>query len=82
MTQVNIFQAKTELSKLIVSLENGEQDQIVIARGGKPVAVLKCYEPPKKKRKLGIMNGKYRLPDDLDACNDEVFSLMGGAGEE
>ena len=69
MTQVNMFQAKTDLSKLIRSLEQGEQDVIVIARDGKPVAELKLYYPEHQEIELGI-----------DECNDDVFSLLGGGG--
>ena len=78
MTQVNMFQAKTDLSKLIVSLENKDEDKIIIARDGNPVAVLTLYTPEPQERKLGKYNGKYSLPDDIDDCNDEVLSLMGG----
>ena len=78
MTQVNMFQAKTELSKLIASLEKKEQDQILIARDGKPVAVLMLYIPEDGKRRLGLFNGKYDIPDDIDACNDDVFNMMSG----
>jgi prevent-host-death family protein len=41
-TTVNIHEAKTGLSKLIVAVESGEE--IVIARRGKPVAKLVKYE--------------------------------------
>ena len=34
-TTVNIFEAKTQLSKLIEKAENGED--VIIARAGKPV---------------------------------------------
>ena len=77
MEQINIFQAKTELSRLISSLENKEQNQIIIARNGIPVAVLLPYEAAKKKIKLGMFNGKYQLPEDIDECNDVVLSLLG-----
>jgi antitoxin (DNA-binding transcriptional repressor) of toxin-antitoxin stability system len=40
MRQVTVFQAKMELSKLIRSLEDGRDDEIVIARNEKPVARL------------------------------------------
>ena len=80
MTQVNMFQAKTDLSKLIRSLEQGEQDVIVIARDGKPVAELKLYYPEHQEIELGRYKGKYHIPDDIDECNDEVLSLLGGGG--
>lgn len=38
MRQINIFEAKTHLSKLVEAVEEGET--IIIARNGKPVAVL------------------------------------------
>ena len=38
MEQINIHAAKTQLSRLIVRVRNGEE--IVIARAGKPVARL------------------------------------------
>ena len=76
MIQVNIFQAKTELSKLIVSLEKKENDQIIITRGGTPVAVLQRYTPKKNSIELGKFDGKYEIPDNIDAGNDEVLVLM------
>ena len=77
MNQVNIFQAKTELSRLILSLEKREQDKIIIARDGVPVAILSLYENQPGKRELGKFNGKFALPEDLDECNDEVLNLLG-----
>lgn len=78
MTQINMLQAKSDLSKLIVMLENKEEDQILIARNGVPVATLSLYNPPKQKVEIGKYNGKYDVPDDIDGGNDEVIMLMGG----
>lgn len=36
---------------------------------------LEAYE---EKRTLGLANGKYVIPDDIDACNDEILNLFGG----
>ncbi len=30
------------------------------------------------KRELGMFNGKYYIPEDIDDCNDEVLALMEG----
>ena len=77
--QVNMFQAKTELSKLIKSLEDEEHKSIVIARSGQPVAKLTLYDAPESsKRELGKFNGKYHIPKDIDECNDEVLAMMEG----
>ena len=78
MTQINMLQAKTELSKLIVMLENKEEEQLLIARNGVPVATLSLYTPPKHKVELGKFEGKYDVPDDIDDSNEDVLSLMGG----
>ena len=74
--QVEMFQAKRELSELIASLEKHEQNEIYIARDGIPVAVLKLYQPEVQKRKLGKFNGKYFIPDVL-ADDNEVTKLIG-----
>ena len=29
------------------------------------------------KRRLGIANGKYKIPDDIDESNDEIVELFG-----
>ena len=49
--QVNVQDAKTRLSELLAQVERGEQ--IVIARGGKPIARLTAYAP--EPRRLGFV---------------------------
>ena len=29
------------------------------------------------RRKLGLADGKYMIPDDIDACNDEIIEMFG-----
>lgn len=29
------------------------------------------------KRTLGIANGKYKIPDDIDECNGEILEMFG-----
>ena len=64
-TQVNIFEAKTNLSKLIELVEQGQE--IVIARAGKPVARLTQLEPTKRPIRYGGLKGKIWIADDFDA---------------
>jgi prevent-host-death family protein len=63
--EVNIHEAKTHLSRLLVRVEAGEE--IVIARSGRPIARLVPYEPPPGERVLGEDRGKVILSDDFDA---------------
>ena len=78
MTQVNVFQAKTELSKLIASLENGDDEEIVIARNGKPVARLTRWGPTAGKKRIGAAKGMFTVPDDFDADDATIAELFSG----
>ena len=64
-TTVNIFEAKTHLSKLIAKVEQGEE--VIIARAGKPVARLTAAKPEKKPIIFGLLKGKLHVADDFDA---------------
>jgi len=66
VNQVNVQEAKTRLSQLLARVEAGEE--IVIARGGKPVARLVAVASPP--RAVGFVTGRLgeeffaALPDD------------------
>jgi len=75
-TTVNIFEAKTNLSRLIELVEQGQE--IVIARAGKPVARLTRLEPAKKRIRYGALKGKIRIADDFDEPLAEDFLTTRG----
>jgi prevent-host-death family protein len=60
---VNIHEAKTHLSRLVRRAQAGEE--IVIARGGKPVARLVALEASSA-RSLGRDRGRFTVPDDFN----------------
>ena len=62
---VNIHQAKTQLSKLVERAAAGSE--IVITKAGKPMAKLVPLVTTNRVRKLGILKGKIKIPDDFDA---------------
>lgn len=65
---VNMHEAKTQLSRLVAAVENGEE--FVIARRGRPAARLVPVVP--KKRVLGSMKGTWpELGDDFFAALDD-----------
>jgi prevent-host-death family protein len=70
---VNIFEAKTNLSKLIERVEQGEE--IVIARAGKPVARLTRVERARKPIRFGALKGKIWIADDFDDPLPEDFLI-------
>lgn len=64
MTTVNIHEAKTHLSKLLVRVSKGEQ--IIIARAGKPIAILSPIQHRPQKRTPGNDMGAVVIKDDFD----------------
>ncbi len=80
MRTVNIHEAKTHLSRLVEKAAEGEE--IVIARAGKPVARLVPLKAAGKKRKLGFLAGKLRVPEDFDApLPEDVLAEFEGGGD-
>ena len=71
MKQVNIHEAKTELSKLVERAEAGEE--IVIARAGKPAAKLVPVTKSRGRRRLGLLDGKFRVPENFNAPLPEAI---------
>lgn len=64
MDQVNIHDAKTHFSRLVERAEAGEE--IVIARGGRPVARLGPLRRANEPRRPGRLKGKISIGADFD----------------
>ena len=78
MPTVNMFEAKTQLSKLVEAVETGAEAEIIIARNGRPVARLVPIAPVAKGPRIGIAEGMFVVPDNIDACNDEIAAMFYG----
>ena len=76
--QVNIFEAKTDFSKLIRLVELRREEFITIARNGKPVAKIVPFENAPVSKRIGIAKGKFHDPEDFDAYDDEVAAMLTG----
>lgn len=63
-TIVNIHEAKTNFSKLVDAVMQGEE--IIIAKAGKPAAKLVPITQAKPKRKPGMLKGKIHIKSDFD----------------
>jgi prevent-host-death family protein len=61
--QVNIHEAKTNLSRLLALVNEGEE--VIIAKSGKPIARLSKYSATAK-RQLGRDNGLFEIPENFD----------------
>lgn len=64
METVNIYEAKTRLSQLVEKAASGED--VVIARAGRPIARLTRLQKTARKRRLGLLDGRFRIPDDFN----------------
>jgi prevent-host-death family protein len=74
MAEIGVHRAKTDFSKLLRRVMSGEE--IVITRGGDPVAKLVPIRG-KKTRILGTDIGVFDLPDDFDEpLPDDVLAAF------
>ena len=83
MATVTVHEAKTNLSKLLRRVEAGEE--IIIARGDKPVAILKDYAREdiarRRKASMGCLAGKIPpIPDSVwfDPLPEEELARWSG----
>jgi prevent-host-death family protein len=64
MAVYNIREAKSQLSKLIDAMLRGER--VIIAKSGKPVAVLGPLHEATPKRVRGVLKGQIKLAPEFD----------------
>ena len=76
MQITNIHQAKTQLSKLIERVLQGEE--IIIAKAGNPVAKLVPYQANKQPRVGGRWRGKVKMAADFDELPEGLARLFLG----
>lgn len=75
--QINVHEAKTKLSALIASVENG--NEVILARAGKPVARIVPYVKKRGGMVLGLAtHAALTIPavDVLDAMDREVEGMF------
>ena len=75
MKQVNVHEAKTQLSRLLQDVEEGEE--VVIARNGTPVAKLVPHVEERKPREPGWAKGRVWIAPDFDEFDDELARDFG-----
>ncbi len=64
MKKANLHEAKTNLSKLVDLVSQGEE--VIICKAGHPVAKLIAFHPPKKERRPGAWKNKVSIKKDFD----------------
>lgn len=78
MTQVNMLEAKTDLSKLVRLLEMKQEDVIYIARNNKIIVDMKLHQEVPATRRIGVAEGLFQVPDEFDQWDKEVEAMFGG----
>lgn len=76
MRQVNVHEAKTQLSALLEAVEAGES--VVIARAGEPVAILTAFRPSRRRRRLGLFAGQGEVGPDFDEIPSDIAAAFEG----
>jgi prevent-host-death family protein len=77
MTQMNVHEAKTHLSKLLDQAIAGEE--VVIMRSGKPLVRLTPVETAPAPRVLGTAKGEFVVPDDFnEPLPEEILAQFEG----
>jgi len=78
MPSYNVHEAKSNLSRLLKEMADGEQ--VIIMRGGRPVAELVPYRGRGKKRRLGFAAGQVEVVEGWDRplTDKEVNAFLEG----
>lgn len=74
---VNIHEAKTHLSRIVDEVAAGSE--VIIAKAGKPMARLMPLTGIPREKKLGLLKGKIKVPDDFNApLSEDVMADFEG----
>ncbi len=79
MQVINIFEAKTQLSKLVQVVESG--GEVIIGRYGKPVVRLVPYVVEKSNYRFGLLSGaivtESNFDENIDITQDFKKRVIG-----
>jgi prevent-host-death family protein len=80
MSVFNMLEAKSNLSRLVESVETGAEYEIIIARNGRPAARLVAIRSTPAGKRIGIAKGKFVVPETIDADEAAITALFSGSG--
>ncbi|GMU57125.1 MAG: hypothetical protein AMXMBFR33_62710 [Candidatus Xenobia bacterium] len=68
----NVHEAKTQFSAILALVSAGEE--VIVAKAGRPVAVISPYKQPATDRKPGLFRGQIKVHDSFfDPMDDEFM---------
>ncbi|MCY4041193.1 MAG: type II toxin-antitoxin system prevent-host-death family antitoxin [Gammaproteobacteria bacterium] len=68
--QVNMHQAKSQLSKLGRLAWQGEQ--VIVAKAGEPWLSIVPFQPAKEARRMGGLEELFQISSDFDKTGEEI----------
>jgi antitoxin (DNA-binding transcriptional repressor) of toxin-antitoxin stability system len=78
MHTVNLFAAKTHLSRIVDDLLTGKEDRVLISRRGKPAVCVTPLQSERVGRRIGLARGKFKVPDNINGANAAIAGLFQG----
>jgi len=73
---INVYEAKTHLSKLLDRVAEGEE--LVLGKAGKPIARLVPYREQRKQIVPGRLAGKMWIAPDFDETPEDIIAAFEG----
>ena len=73
---INVYEAKTHLSKLLERVAEGEE--LVLGKAGKPMARLVPFREVRQPRKPGRLAGKVWIAPDFDETPEDIIAAFEG----
>lgn len=77
MAQVNVLEDKTDLSKLVNLLETKQEEVIYLEKNGVTVAQMTLIPKKTVRKRIGVAEGKFKIPDEFDSWDKEVEEMFG-----
>jgi len=73
---INVYEAKTQLSKLLDRAAGGEE--IILGKSGRPMARLVPYREERLPRRRGRLEGKIDISDDFGETPEWLIEAIEG----
>jgi len=76
MNTINIYEAKTQLSRLVEEAADGKP--FIIAKAGKPLVKVTALDTPTgdQVRRLGFLQNSFSIPDDFDTMGSSEIERL------
>lgn len=79
MCEMNVLEAKTNFSKLLMLLDTKQEDEIIICKSNKPVAKLIPFPQIDRMKAFGIAAGKLKYPININDGDEEITAMFYGS---